>query len=140
MIGDNIKSFRELKNYKLSQLAKECGISAGYLSDIEKNIKKNPSLDVLNKIAEVLGVSLNDLLSTEEKLNLMTNSMKKINEMAKKGLNYNKNNIIKESGIPYCYEPGNFFAENFSKEVFSKEEQKEIINYVKYIISKRKKW
>lgn len=137
MIGDNIKNLREHKNYKLSQLAKECGISAGYLSDIEKNIKKNPTLDVLNKISEVLGVPLNELLSTEEKLNLMTASMKKINKMAKDASNYS--DMVKESNTSYFPTHENFFTKNFQNEVFSREEQTEIINYAKYIISKRKK-
>jgi repressor LexA len=62
MIGDNIKAKREAKNMTLSELAKQCNLSVGYLSDIENNKKRNPSYDKLTKIAEVLNVPLNELV------------------------------------------------------------------------------
>ncbi|MCD2345767.1 helix-turn-helix domain-containing protein [Clostridium guangxiense] len=61
MIGDNIKKFRELNQLSLSSLAKKCNMSVGYLSDIEKNKKDNPSYDILNKIADALNIYVSDL-------------------------------------------------------------------------------
>lgn len=80
MLGDNINKIRKSKGISLNSFAKEVGISAGYLSDIENNIKKNPSMDILGKIASILGIPTSELLSTEEKLELATGSLNKINK------------------------------------------------------------
>lgn len=80
MLGDNIVRIRELRNMKSGMLAKSVGISPGYLSDIENNIKKNPSKDVLEKIAFVLETNLSNLYSTEEKLELALGSLNEINK------------------------------------------------------------
>jgi len=80
MLGDNIIRIRKLRGMSLNSCAKGIGISAGYLSDIENNIKKNPSMDILGKISSVLGIEISQLLSTEERLNLATGSLNKISE------------------------------------------------------------
>ena len=46
----------------LYRLGKITGISYGYLDRIEKNIKKNPSYEILKKISVALGVDVQDLL------------------------------------------------------------------------------
>lgn len=46
----------------LYRLGKMTGISYGYLDRIEKNIKKNPSYEILKKISVALGVDVHDLL------------------------------------------------------------------------------
>jgi transcriptional regulator with XRE-family HTH domain len=58
VLGDNIKKFRELKGISINALAKACNISSGYLSDIEKNKKTNPSTDVLEVIAKNLDTTV----------------------------------------------------------------------------------
>lgn len=80
MLGDNIIKFRELKGISLTACAEKIGISAGYLSDIEKNIKTNPSMKILGKISLILGVDTRELLSTEQKLDLAIGSLDKINK------------------------------------------------------------
>jgi ribosome-binding protein aMBF1 (putative translation factor) len=52
--------FREHRGLRAGELAEKVGISQGYLSEIEAG-KKTGSLSVLKRIAEVLGVELNDL-------------------------------------------------------------------------------
>lgn len=59
MLGDNIKNIRINKKMGLNKTATLAGISGSYLSNIEKGIKENPSMDVLNKIATALNVSVN---------------------------------------------------------------------------------
>lgn len=56
MIGKNIAEIRKRKGYTLSELADLANVSKSYLSNIERNINKNPSLDVMQKIAKVLNV------------------------------------------------------------------------------------
>ncbi|MFJ7680003.1 helix-turn-helix domain-containing protein [Peribacillus sp. NPDC097198] len=62
MIGKNIAEIRKRRGYTLSELAKMSKISKSYLSNIERNINKNPSLEVMKKIATVLKVDLLTLL------------------------------------------------------------------------------
>ena len=62
MIGKNINKIRRQKGYTLSDLAKRTGISKSYLSNIERDLKKNPSIQVIEKISSVLEVDLKTLL------------------------------------------------------------------------------
>lgn len=55
-----VRVFREHRGMRAGELAEKVGISQGYLSEIESG-KKTGSLSVLKRIAEVLGVELNDL-------------------------------------------------------------------------------
>lgn len=62
MIGNNISAIRKQKGYTLSELAERTGISKSYLSNIERNLKQNPSIHVMEKIAAELRVDLKTLL------------------------------------------------------------------------------
>lgn len=66
MFGDNIAEIRKQRGYTLSKLAELTNISKSYLSNIERNLNKNPSLQIMLKIAEVLNVKLETLLKTDE--------------------------------------------------------------------------
>lgn len=66
MFGSNIKKKRTGLNMTLSELANRCGISIGYLSDIENGIKRNPSLEILHRISKALGIEMKDLITDEE--------------------------------------------------------------------------
>lgn len=65
MLGDNIKSIREEKKLGLNETAKLAGISPSYLSDIEKGNKTNPSMEVLQRIADALDVSIKEFFKSE---------------------------------------------------------------------------
>jgi XRE family transcriptional regulator, master regulator for biofilm formation len=62
MIGKNIYDIRKRKGLTLSELAERANISKSYLSNIERSLNKNPSINVLEKVANVLGVDLEALL------------------------------------------------------------------------------
>ena len=49
MLGLKINRIRVLKGITLGQLSRTTGISKGYLSNLEKGIKANPSFEVLEK-------------------------------------------------------------------------------------------
>jgi XRE family transcriptional regulator, master regulator for biofilm formation len=66
MIGERIKKYRLQREMSLSELAEKAGVAKSYLSSIERNLQSNPSLQFLEKIASVLGVSVNILLHDEE--------------------------------------------------------------------------
>lgn len=61
MLGENIKKLRELRGLSINALAKLCNVSPGYISDLEKNKKQNPSTDLLERIAIALAVNVQDL-------------------------------------------------------------------------------
>ncbi len=65
-IGKNIKNYRKEKIMTQKELAEKANISRSYLADVE-NGRYNPSLDVLNSIANSLGVKTSDLLDNENK-------------------------------------------------------------------------
>ncbi|NGP44508.1 helix-turn-helix domain-containing protein [Bacillaceae bacterium SIJ1] len=71
MIGDEIKRLRLLRNLSLSELASRANVAKSYLSSIERGLQQNPSLDVLNKLANELNVQVTHFLSHAEKENLL---------------------------------------------------------------------
>jgi transcriptional regulator with XRE-family HTH domain len=58
---------RNQRRYSLSDLARESGVSRGYLHQLEKG-ENNPTLDKLELIAQALGISVSILIgdATEE--------------------------------------------------------------------------
>lgn len=64
MIGKNIKEIRKLRGLSLSELAERANISKSYLSNIERDLNKNPSIKVIKKIAGVLEVDLKTLIKS----------------------------------------------------------------------------
>lgn len=64
IIGKNIKEYRIAKNLTRKELSKQADISITYLATIENGIPtKNGScgINIIYRIAEVLGVSLDDI-------------------------------------------------------------------------------
>lgn len=59
-----IKKARKKSGLTQLQLAKKVGINREYLSRIENN-HSDPSLDLLKRIANVLGISIKDLIEDE---------------------------------------------------------------------------
>lgn len=61
VIGTNIKHYREQRKLTQVQLAEQAKISISYLSKIEAiGCNKSLSISVLNQIANVLRVEIND--------------------------------------------------------------------------------
>lgn len=62
MIGDRVKKIRKEKRMSLSELAEKAGVAKSYLSSLERNLQSNPSIQFLEKISSVLGVSIDVLI------------------------------------------------------------------------------
>lgn len=62
MVGERLKELRLEKGYSISELAELAGVSKSYLSYIERDVQKNPSLQFLKKIASTLETEVEDLL------------------------------------------------------------------------------
>ncbi|MBW8348406.1 helix-turn-helix domain-containing protein [Bacillus sp. IITD106] len=63
MIGTNIYEIRKSKGLTLTEVADRAGIAKSYLSNIERSVNKNPSINVVEKIAKVLDVDVRILLN-----------------------------------------------------------------------------
>jgi XRE family transcriptional regulator, master regulator for biofilm formation len=105
MIGLRIRSLREEKKYSLSELAKKSGISKSYLSQIERNLQSNPSLQLLSKLAISLGTTVEELLGMNEQT--VSNNQQ---------LDYDWTVLVKEA----------------IDEGMSKEEFKELSNFIRF--------
>ena len=70
MFGEKIRYVRKMRGFTVSEVAKRAGINQGYLSNIERNTRTNPSRVVLDGIANALDIPvdilLNDDISVEE--------------------------------------------------------------------------
>lgn len=60
-VGENIKFFREKAEMKQVDLARKVDVASATICQIEKGIK-NPSLQLADEIAKVLGVKIEKLL------------------------------------------------------------------------------
>lgn len=61
-LGQKIRQLREENGLSLNGLAEEASISKAYLSQLENDVSKQPSAEILLKIASALGVTIADLL------------------------------------------------------------------------------
>jgi XRE family transcriptional regulator of biofilm formation len=65
MIGKRVQQLRNEKGLTLTVLAERAGIAKSYLSNLERDIQKNPSIQVLEKIAAVLKVPVESILDQD---------------------------------------------------------------------------
>ncbi|WP_409270389.1 helix-turn-helix domain-containing protein [Neobacillus sp. SCS-31] len=65
MVGTRIKELRVQKGYSICELARLANVSKSYLSQIERGLHKNPSIQVLSKVGKTLGTSVEGLLKEE---------------------------------------------------------------------------
>ena len=66
--GQKLKTLRNLKNISLNKICFDLNISKGYLSELENDVRKNPSLVVLKKLSDFYNISIDDLVN--EKLEI----------------------------------------------------------------------
>lgn len=79
--GERIRELRELKKISLRQLAKEVGITAGYLSQLERNhtLAGLPAENNIKKIAAILEIDFIELMLLAGKLPAeVTDNVKKL--------------------------------------------------------------
>jgi XRE family transcriptional regulator, master regulator for biofilm formation len=72
MIGKKIKRLRQQKGYSITELGKLADVSKSYLSQLERGLQTNPSLQFLVKVSKPLDTSI-DLLLQESKANKCRN-------------------------------------------------------------------
>ncbi|WP_026887672.1 helix-turn-helix domain-containing protein [Clostridium beijerinckii] len=65
MFGENIKKIRESKKIGVNELSRLSGVNASYISALERDEKKNPSVMILNKLATALDIAVDDIMKSE---------------------------------------------------------------------------
>ena len=69
MFGKRLKELRESRGLSLSELAAQSGVAKSYLSNMERDKMTNPSLEVMTKIASVLDITPQLLISQDKDVN-----------------------------------------------------------------------
>jgi len=64
-LGQRIHQLRQAKGISLSELADKANVAKSYLSNVERNIQSNPSIQFLEKIADALQTTMQVLLYGE---------------------------------------------------------------------------
>ncbi|MES9684677.1 transcriptional regulator [Bacillus sp. AFS001701] len=92
MIGKIIHETRKKRGLSLSELAKKADISKSYLSNIEREINDNPSIQVLEKLSKVLGVDMSTLLgkNVDTELHLEKEWINLLKELKELGIEIEK--------------------------------------------------
>ncbi|WP_347939988.1 helix-turn-helix domain-containing protein [Peribacillus simplex] len=65
MIGYRVKSLREEMKMSISELSAKSGVAKSYISSLERNLQKNPTILVLEKIAKILCIKVDALLNEQ---------------------------------------------------------------------------
>ena len=65
VLAKKLRAYRYKKGLSQGELAKQVGVSQETIGNIERQ-KIKPSLDTMEKIAEYFGITLSDLLDTQE--------------------------------------------------------------------------
>lgn len=68
MLHDALRLIRVYHDMKQAELAEKLGISKSYMSEIEKGTK-SPTVELINKYAEVFGIPASSILFFSENMN-----------------------------------------------------------------------
>lgn len=78
ILGNNIKYFRKIRGLSAYRLAKESNVGGSTISQIENGQRQTLNSDTLVKIAEVLNISVNDLLNINDNTEYESNDLEEI--------------------------------------------------------------
>lgn len=74
-VSERITMLRENVGISKTELAKKSGLSQAYISDLEHG-KKNPTINSLSKICDILGVSLVEFFSMKQEIDSLPPKIK----------------------------------------------------------------
>lgn len=86
MIGKRIQQLRKKKNYSLTELSERAGVAKSYLSSIERGLQQNPSIQFLEKIGAVLGITVEEFLQPEQRKAEFDSPDQEWNELVKEAM------------------------------------------------------
>jgi XRE family transcriptional regulator, master regulator for biofilm formation len=85
-IGRRIHELRQKKGLSLTELANRAGVAKSYISSVERDIQINPSIQFLQKVSSVLGISADQLINEKENEEGSTHLDKEWLELAKEAV------------------------------------------------------
>lgn len=65
-IGKRIHELRLKNGLSLTEVANRAGVAKSYISSVEREIQINPSIQFLEKVSSVLGISVEQLINEKE--------------------------------------------------------------------------
>lgn len=68
MLNRALRLLRTYHQLTQTELAKRLGISNSYLSELEKGVSKEPSIELLNKYAEIFKMPVSSILLFSEQI------------------------------------------------------------------------
>lgn len=106
-LGNIISEFRNLNNLTMGDFSDMSGISKSYISMLENNRDPrgnpiNPSIDVIDKVANAIGVDLDTIMSSIDQDVVINSSNKKSNSEWINNLDADAES--KWKFFKYCYE------------------------------------
>jgi len=99
-LGELIKNYRKEQGLSLRDFEALCGISHSYIAKLEKGIDRRtgnpiePTLDLVEKIAKAMGLSLDSILRAIGKIDAPDNSNQYENIETAQGLLFKNNNVV----------------------------------------------
>jgi len=120
MFGKNIKYIRESKNIGVNELSRLSGVNASYISALERDEKKNPSVAILEKLANALEVSIDEIMKTAP---VSYDDLEKWND--------NSNQVKEEVEL---YETGEFKTPEAAMQFILKQPKEEIIEFANELL------
>lgn len=66
MYNNRIRKYRKESGMSLDEMAKTVGISTGYLCHLERGTRRNPSTELMEKIAKTLKKTIPEIFFEEE--------------------------------------------------------------------------
>lgn len=76
-IGENIKKYRNFRNFTRKQLAQELEVSESTISRYENN-KREPNMETIRKISSILGIPVTFLMDDNSLNSYMSNKLKNV--------------------------------------------------------------
>lgn len=126
---------KEKKEVSLSQIQLETGLSKSYLSRLANGSRDNPSLHVLERLADFFDVSISDLLKSE--LVIVDDNDDEDEQEIKQGLEVNI--LFKEELDNICRELWQEIQNYCNKEVTNRQDEISILNKIDKLKSLNKK-
>jgi transcriptional regulator with XRE-family HTH domain len=80
-LGHRIRFLRQGKGWSLADLAKECGLSKAYLSDLENGSSGKPNIQYIYSVSVAFGLTLNELLEENNSRSEASRAKRKESEL-----------------------------------------------------------
>ena len=65
MLAENLKKYREAKKITKLELGRKAGVSSRTIEKIESRKNQNPRINTVQRLADILEVSISDLLGID---------------------------------------------------------------------------